>query len=361
MPDPIQPEDLVFHCLNVGFGDNTLIEFPEDRNGMRSYALVDCCDYKKTEGYLKELQNLRPGNTNFRFICATHPHYDHISGIDYFLKHPNYKPDEFWDSGFRHQSKTYMNIIKSIYNEKIKLVTISSGMEWYFGKVQVLALAPSIRLRNQYATYGVDMNNSSIVLRFEHRKEDYLLLKSLEYKGTKSKEIERQAGRSVVILTGDAEFDSWAYVTEEYPRIERTKAHQPLVKKMINHLACSVIKVAHHGSMHSSPLDVYEKMSPNVAIISTKQEISTKDIGRFPLERSLFPHPSAVWSLEEIGATILTTDGWYERSPLPNGQPKNPDFDHCGTITIVVPPGGRPRYGKLDDDERTVKQPLTRV
>lgn len=361
MPDPIQPEDLVFHFLNVGFGDNILVEFPEDQNGMRSYGLVDCCDYKKTKGYLKELQSLRPGNTRFRFICATHPHYDHISGINYFLKHRNYKPYEFWDSGFRHQSKTYMDIIKSIYNKNIRLVTVSSGMEWYFGKVQVLALAPSIRLRNQYATYGVDMNNSSIVLRFEHRKENYLLWKSLEYKGTKSKEIERQAGQSVVILTGDAEFDSWAYVTEEYPRIESTRAHQPLVKKMINRLACSVIKVAHHGSMHSSPLDVYEKMNPNIAIISTKQEISTKDIGIFTLERGLFPHPSAISSLEEVGATILTTDGSYERSPSPNGRPKNPKFNHCGTITIVVPPGGKPRCDKLEDDEHTIKPPLTHV
>lgn len=360
MPKPIQPEDLVFHFLNVGFGDNILIELPADKNGDRSYGLVDCCDHKKTKKYLDKLRRIRPGDTNFRFICATHPHYDHISGINGFLKEKDYRPEEFWESGFRHQSKTYMNIIKSIHKHDIKLVRVSSGMERYYGKVQVTALSPSIRLRNRYATFGVDMNNSSVVLRFEHHKKDYLLTKSLEYKGTRSKEIERRAGRSVVILAGDAEFDSWAYVADEYPRLERSKTHQPLVKKVINPLACRVIKVAHHGSMHSSPLDIYEKMNPNLAIISTKQEVSTKHIGNMTLKRGLFPHPSSISSLEEVGATILTTDGCYESTTI-DGQLKNPNYDRCGTIVIVVPPGGNPRYDKLDDDENTVKDPPTDV
>ena len=60
-------------------------------------------------------------------------------------------------------------------------------------------------------------------------------------------------------------------------------------QKMTNYLSCHVLKVAHHGSMHSSPLDVYEKMSPNLAVISSKQEQSTSG-GR---TRDIFPHQSA--------------------------------------------------------------------
>ena len=354
MPTPIEQEDLVFHFLNVGFGDNILVEFPVDKTGKRSYGIVDCVDSKKTKQYLDNLMNIRPGKSELEFVCATHPHFDHISGINYFLKDEKYRPKEFWDSGFRHKSQTYITILQSLMDQGIELNRISSGMEWYFGKVQVTALAPSIRLRNMYATYGVDMNNASIVLRFEHHIEDVLLIKSREYMGSVSLEAERQAGRSVVILAGDAEYDSWSHITEEFPRLERTKSHEPLVKKMVNYLACSALKVAHHGSMHSTPLDVYEKMMPEKAIISTEQEMSTKQTDGIALTRGLFPHRLAITALEECEAQILTTDGSYESEK--ESSPKKP-----GSIIIVVPPGGKPRWAKLNDTIAGIPKVLEEV
>lgn len=354
MPAPIEPQDLVFHILNVGFGDNILIEFPADGLGERSYGLVDCNDFSKTKCYLDKLLAIRPGRSKLEFICATHPHLDHISGIRPFLIDEKYRPKEFWDSGFRHNSQTYLRILESILSEGIKLIRVSSGMEWYFGKVQITVLAPSIYLRNRYATYGVDMNNASIVLRIEHHTEDVVLMKSREYEGSLSFEAEREAGRSVVVLAGDAEFDSWSHITQEFPRLEITSAHKPLVKKMVNYLACAVVKVAHHGSMHSTPLDVYEKMVPDNAVISTEQQVSTKRIDGLQLTRGLFPHPSAIITLEECGARLLTTDGSYESQ-------RDPNLAYPGSIVVVVPPGGKPRWVKLRDTKTQVPDPPTEV
>lgn len=361
MTTPIDAQDLVIHVLNVGFGDNILIEFPTDRTGQRSYGLVDCRNSIKTRGYLNKLRALRPGRSELAFACATHPHSDHISGIKPFLTGTKYRPQEFWDSGFRHNSRMYQLILEALLVEGIKMVRVSSGMEWYFGKVRVTALSPSVMLRNRYATYGVDMNNASVVLRLEHHHEDVLFMRSREYEGAASTEAERAAGRSVVILAGDAEFDSWAQVTHEFPRLERTSAHKPLVKKMVNYLACAVIKVAHHGSMHSTPLDVYEKMAPELAIVSTKQRESTTEVAGVELKRGLFPHPSAVIALEECGAKIVTTDGSYERQTVEGGQQKDPLRAHPGSIVVVVPPGGRPRWTKLNDEKGDIPDPPTVV
>ena len=350
MPDPIKSDDLVFHILNVGFGDNILIEFPVDDEGKRYYGLVDCRNSGKTKEYLEKLMAIRPGRSNLEFVCATHPHYDHISGIRPFLTDGKFRPEEFWDSGFRHNSQTYLRILESVYLEGIHMVRVSSGMERYFGKVQITALAPSMRLRTKYATYGVDMNNASIVLRIEHHGEEAVLIRSREYTGGKSLEAERKAGKSVVILAGDAEYDSWSHVTEEFPRLERTTSHEPLVKRMVNYLSCAVIKVAHHGSMHSSPLDVYEKMIPENAVISTKQEISTKRFDGEELKRGLFPHQSAIIALEECGVQLLTTDGSYEKV-------KGLAHPNPGSIIIVVPPADKPRLTKLNDTQTITPEP----
>ena len=357
----IQPQDLVIHALNVGFGDNILIEFPADSIDQRSYGLVDCRNSVKTRRYLNKLREIRPGRPQLAFVCATHPHMDHISGIRPFLTGKKYRTQEFWDSGFRHNSRTYQKILETLLIEGIKMVRVSSGMEWYFGQVQITALAPSVVLRNKYATYGVDMNNASIVLRIEHHRESVLLIKSKEFTGKTSLEAARKAGRSVVILAGDAEFDSWAQITLEFPRLERASAHKPLVKKMINYLSCAAIKVAHHGSMHSTPLDVYEKMAPEVAIVSAKQQVSTKKIDGRELTREMFPHQSATIALEECGAQIITTDGSYESQTVGGGGQKDPALSHPGSIVVVVPPGGRPRWTKLDDERTDVPEPPAEV
>jgi beta-lactamase superfamily II metal-dependent hydrolase len=363
MAKQIKPDDLVLHFLNVGFGDNIIIEFPADDQGNRKYGLVDCKDGEKTLHYLDELVPAAANRSRLAFVCATHPHFDHIGGISRIMNSAYY-PEEFWDSGFRHNSQTYMKILQDVIDKGIRMVRVSSGMEWYFHRVRVTALSPSVALRNRYATYGVDMNNASIVLRIENNTEDVLLIQSREYTGDASYEAEREAGRSVVILAGDAEFDSWSHICQEYPRVERTSTHNPLVKKMVNYLSTAVIKVAHHGSMHSTPLDVYEKMTPSVAIISTKQEPSTKKLGNAAfteIRRGLFPHQSATMALEESDTRIITTDGSYEGQVLDNGNKKDAENEYPGSIVVVIPPNGGARWKKLSDTAEAMATPPTTV
>ena len=361
MARSIKPDDLVIHFLNVGLGDNIVMEFPADSNGNKTYGLVDCKDSDKTLDYLGKLVDKQAGPSNkvsLKFICATHPHSDHISGISEVMK--STYCEAFWDSGFRHNSLTYSRILKTVWERKIRMLRVSSGMEWYFGRVRVTALSPSVLLRNRYGTYGVDMNNASIVLRIEHNRENSVLMQSSEYTGSLSYEAERKAGRSVVILAGDAEFDSWSHICQEYPKVERTSTHKPLVKKMVNYLSSALVKVAHHGSMHSTPLDVYEKMHPEKAIISTDQRKSTKKLKQTvitELTRNLFPHESTIMSLEENDIKVLTTDGMYEGQVLDNGDKKDADNNHAGSIVVVVPPGGKVRWKKLKDAADELAKP----
>ena len=64
--------------------------------------------------------------------------------------------------------------------------------------------------------------DASIVLRFENCDKDVVSIETLRYEGSRDKQIEKKVGAGVVILAGDAEFDSWAQISEEYPCITST-------------------------------------------------------------------------------------------------------------------------------------------
>jgi hypothetical protein len=109
-----------------------------------------------------------------------------------------------------------------------------------------------------------------------------------------------------------------------------------------------------------------------LAIVSTEQEESTKTIGGQDLTREMFPHQSATIALQECGARIVTTDGSYEsqageggREPRKarssRGQVRDPDLAHPGSVVIVVPPGGKPRWTKLSDDRSDDPDPPAEV
>lgn len=353
MPTPIRPTDLVFHFLNVGHGDAIVVELPPDSQGRRHLGVVDCYKAAKTKAYMEHLRNARPVH-GVAFVCATHPHRDHIEGIEALLTDPATRPAEFWDSGFRHNSLDYKSILETVRHQGIQMLRVSSGMEWYFGKARVTALAPSVALRNRYATYGVDMNNASVVLRFEHCRRDVVTVESLRYKGQTDPERVRRASSAVAILGGDAEFDSWAQVCEEYPHRVSSSAHKPLVHKLLNLLKCGVLKVAHHGSMHSAPLEVLEQMEPTLAVVSNEQRTSTIQTASGPFTRELFPHPTTAIALREVKATVLTTDGSFETA-------HGTAFAHPGTIVAVISPGRAPRFTKLNDNASTVLPPPPQV
>jgi len=138
---------------------------------------------------------------------------------------------------------------------------------------EITVLAPSIYLRNRYDTYGVNINNSSIVLKLTY-------------------------GECSVILAGDAQWDSWAKMTEEFPHFEKTSdpSQRIQVKKDFLPLKCQSMKVAHHGSKHGTALEAIERLRPEYAAISCGRP-SVHD----------FPHELATGALKDLKTKILTT------------------------------------------------------
>ena len=155
--------DLALFVLNVGDGDALVIRFPvEGPAPTPTYGIVDSFAADKTIALVEAL-----GAGPLRFVCATHPHLDHIRGLRKVLQHFGDRVVEFWDSGFRYTSDTYRTLIEQVVGQSatLRFIRPTSGFELVHAGTQLTVLSPSISLRNRYDTHGVDVNNASIVLR----------------------------------------------------------------------------------------------------------------------------------------------------------------------------------------------------
>ncbi len=256
---PLSPpsDALVVYVLNVGDGDAIVLQFPDDGRG-HAYGVVDSNDGAKS----LDLLQTRLQATKLRFVCATHPHIDHVRGIEKLLKAYDGQVEDFWDSGFRYTSRTYNGIVKEIERQGIQLLRPTSGFETFIGGAHVTVLSPSIMLRNRYDTYGVDPNNASIVLRLEYPYQVPSADFPAAAAGAAGAADEPPRTRSI-ILGGDAQTDAWSRVIEEFPHLDKDPANwarQINVRQGRQPLACDILKVSHHCSKHGVNLELVERM-----------------------------------------------------------------------------------------------------
>jgi beta-lactamase superfamily II metal-dependent hydrolase len=253
----LAPSDLALFVLNVGDGDALVIRFPiEAPATTATYGIVDSFAADKTIALVEKL-----GGGTIRFVCATHPHLDHIRGLRKVLQHFGNGVVEFWDSGFRYTSDTYRTLMEQVVSQSatLRFIRPTSGFELAHAGAQVTVLSPSIALRNRYDTHGVDVNNASIVLRVTYPvrppSEDY-----------PSSPADPQAPipkNRTMILGGDAQTDAWGQVLQEFPHLDRDEKNwvrQIGAGSGTTPLACDLFKVSHHGSKRGVDLELLERM-----------------------------------------------------------------------------------------------------
>ena len=263
-PLSLAPTDLAMFFLNVGDGDSIVIRFPEEA-GVPSFGVIDSYRGAKTVALIRELSPPAPAAPRIRFVCATHPHLDHISGLRNVLTTFAGRVDEFWDSGFRFTGTTYRNLIEEVEKQgrlhRLRLLRPTSGFEFFHAGAALSVLSPSIALRNRYDTYGVDINNASIVVRLTYPVGK----PSLEYPKTDGPPPAGDAApnSSTVILGGDAQSDAWGQVLQEFPHLdpdERQWARAIGAGNGRTPLRCDLFKVSHHCSKRGINLELIERL-----------------------------------------------------------------------------------------------------
>jgi len=237
---PIAGQTMEVHFIDVGQGDSILIKLPSQEN-----MLIDAGDNGK-EGvvidYLKD-----QGVSRIDHLIATHPHADHIGGMDYVI-------DEF-DIGHIympkvvHTTKTYMDVLEAIERKNLEIKSAKAGMTIPLEGVTAEILAPDGQLESD------NLNDYSIVIRLSY-------------------------GQTIFLFQGDAEKLTEDYILESHPNIK-----------------ADVLKLGHHGSSTSNTPQYIEAVDPDYGIITAGEG-----------NKYGHPHKEIMELMNEKGITIYRTD-----------------------------------------------------
>lgn len=224
----------------------------------------------------------------------------------------------------------------------------TSGFQRWFGDTGVTVLTPSIHLRNRFDTYGVEINNASISLRFESPAS-----RVREEEGRRT--YAPRTKSATLVLGADSQTLSWSYVLTDFPYLAHSGSEVAKALRAAggdwDALRADVLKVSHHGSKHGVNLELIERVLPKFTLISSSAgggtyrfpHAVTQEVIRealHPSTTSGAPHPED-WELG-IFYTCDTDD---------NDAP-------CGTIAAVLNPGRTTlwRFGDRPPDDVDLSQ-----
>lgn len=238
--------NLNMYFINVGQADAILIM----NNGHN--MLVDAGndeDGKKLVSYFKNL-----GIESFDYLVGTHPHEDHIGGMDDIIENFEIKmylmPDKL------STSKTFENVLDALIEKKLTYIVPEQD--------DILHLGDAVLEVIHVGTERDDANDSSIILKLIHGNNSFLLM------GDASSNVEKE------ILNEDIKSD--------------------------------VLKIGHHGSEYSSADQFINIVDPKYAVI----EVGKNNIYNHPKQVTidkLNKKNIKIYRTDMDGTIIFTSDG----------------------------------------------------
>lgn len=342
--DAINPHDLVYFVLNVGNADTQLLLLPE-ADGVRHMVIVDIGTVHKSTlpkliTALLEFGTLSAAS-RVKLLIATHPHADHVGGIPNFLEQQGHllEGGEIWDPGFYHTTGAWHEMMRWVQEHpEVARLHPTAGTRRHIGVVAITALSPAIRLRNNFDTYGVKINNASIATLIEFPiKRVFRGTQATFAAGRQDRAITRQT----LLLGADAQTNSWSHVDVDFPTLVRDHSPEQRLLGLARGkepLRANVFKVPHHSSKHGLNLELVERIKPDVSIISCKQGTTGH----------AFPHEVALNQLREAKHSVATSGAdhhpdWDPAMKILTTDDRFEDDTPLGSIAMVIPPSGRNR------------------
>jgi competence protein ComEC len=270
--------DLRAYFLDVGQGDSSVFLFKD------KVILIDAGEVDQGDRVVSDLQNL--GVRKIDLLVATHPHSDHIGGMQKVLA--AFPVGKVLDSGLPSTSSLYEHFLETVDRKKIPYVVAEQG--------QTIDPDPSLRilvLSPPRERIGDDLNTNSIVLRISY-------------------------GTVNLLYTGDASI-----------------AAEGVMEKAGYPLSAQVLKVGHHGSSDASSAAFLTRVDPEVAVISLGENNEYGHPHRETLERLKAAGP-LVFRTDEAGTVLVESDGATYSVVTEKGRGNIWSHSGTGTVTPVT-------------------------
>lgn len=242
---------LEVHYLDVGQGDSTYIRLNDFD------MLIDATTLKDSDSMMNQLKELNVKDLDL--VIATHPHEDHIGGMEKIFK--EYEVKSFYMPKIEHTTKTFQKMMQAVKDEGLQANIIKEGTELPVPdglKAQVFA-----PMRKEYE----DLNSYSPIIKLSFNSKSFM-------------------------FTGDAEKDS----------------EQDVVTKYGEDLKADVLKYGHHGSSTSTSEAFLNSVKPSIGIIScgtnNKYGHPHKETIQKSEERKI-----QLYETDKDGAVTIKTDG----------------------------------------------------
>lgn len=244
--------DLTIHYLDVGQADSILLQLPNNQN-----MLIDAGNNADGDFVVDYIED--QGITKIDYLVGTHPHEDHIGGLDFVIK--SFDIGKIYLPRAKHTTKTYEDVLRAIKVKDKKIILAKAAvnilnkpdLEAYF-------LSP---VREDYD----ELNEWSAVLKLEY-------------------------GNTSFLFTGDA---------------EEINEFEILLSSSMKPDA-DVLKVGHHGSDSSTSEAFLAAVSPRYAVISVGKDSDYGHPSPVVLDR-LRDHNVKVFRTDLQGTIICTSDG----------------------------------------------------
>ena len=237
---------LEVHFIDVGQAESILIRL-EDKN-----ILIDAGNNEDGKLLVKYFKDL--GIKKFTYVIGSHPHEDHIGGLDDIIK--EFEIGNIIMPDVTTNTKTFEDVLDAIENKKLKIET--PVIDNIF-KVEDLVFKVIYTGTNEE-----DLNSDSIVLRMDYKNHSYL------FTADTTGDIEKQ------LLNKDIDVD--------------------------------VYKASHHGSTYSNTYEFLEKVTPKYAVISCGKD-NDYYYPHIKAVNRIKKHTKEIYRTDKDGTVIFKDDG----------------------------------------------------